>query len=153
MKSPGVTVRPLVQITGDAEFNEVFFEDVRVPKANSLGKRTKAGKCRTTLMFERINFSVIYQMKPMLRRLGDLAKRLRVNGYTAAEDPAVRQKLAQFSLEAQAIKLNGFRQLTKQLKGNPPGPEGSIGNSQPVSYIFGSRTLRRKCWDHIARWH
>jgi len=128
MKSSGVTVRPLVQITGDSEFNEVFFEDVRVPKANIVGEKNQGWQVAvTTLMFERVNFSIIYQIGPMLQRLGELAKRLRVNDSTAAEDPAIRQKLAQFSLEAQAIKLNGFRQLTKQLKGNPPGPEGSIG--------------------------
>jgi alkylation response protein AidB-like acyl-CoA dehydrogenase len=128
MKSPGVTVRPLVQITGDAEFNEVFFEDVRVPKANIVGEKNQGWQVAvTTLMFERVNFSIIYQIGPMLRRLEELAKRLRANGHTAAEDPAVRQKLAQFTIEEQAIKLNGFRQLTRQLKGDPPGPEGSIG--------------------------
>jgi alkylation response protein AidB-like acyl-CoA dehydrogenase len=128
VKSPGVTVRPLVQITGDSEFNEVFFEDVRVPKANIVGEKNPGWQVAvTTLMFERVNFSVIYQLGPMLRRLGELAKRLRVNDHSAAEDPAVRQKLAQLTLEEQAIRLNGFRQLTRQLKGNPPGPEGSIG--------------------------
>ena len=128
VKSPGVTVRPLVQITGDSEFNEVFFEDVRVPKANIVGEKNQGWQVAvTTLMFERVNFSVIYQLGPMLRRLGELAKRLRVNDHSAAEDPAVRQKLAQLTLEEQAIRLNGFRQLTRQLKGNPPGPEGSIG--------------------------
>ena len=128
MKSPGITVRPLVQITGDAEFNEVFFEDVRVPKANIVGEKNQGWQVAvTTLMFERANFGIVYQIEPMLRRLADLAKRLRINGHTAAEDPAVRQKLAQFHIEARAIKLNGFRQLTRQLKGDPPGPEGSIG--------------------------
>lgn len=128
MKSPGVTVRPLVQITGDAEFNEVFFEDVRVPKASIVGEKNQGWQVAvTTLMFERVNFSIIYQIGPMLQRLGELAKRLRVDGHHAAEDPAVRQQLAQFAIEEQAIKLNGFRQLTRQLKGNPPGPEGSIG--------------------------
>jgi alkylation response protein AidB-like acyl-CoA dehydrogenase len=128
MQSPGITVRPLVQITGDAEFNEVFFEDVRVPKANLVGEKNQGWQVAvTTLMFERANFGIVYQLEPMLRRLGELAKRLRVNGHAAAEDPAVRQKLAQFHIETQAIKLNGFRQLTRQLKGDPPGPEGSIG--------------------------
>lgn len=128
MKSPGITVRPLVQITGDAEFNEVFFEDVRVPKANIVGEKNQGWQVAvTTLMFERANFGIVYQIEPMLHRLEDLAKRIQVNGHTAAEDPAVRQKLAQFHIEAQAIKLNGFRQLTRQLKGDPPGPEGSVG--------------------------
>jgi len=128
MKSPGITVRPLVQITGDAEFNEVFFEDVRVPKANIVGEKNQGWQVAvTTLMFERANFGIVYQMEPMLRRLAALAKQLEVNGHTAAEDSSVRQKLAQLYIETQAIKLNGFRQLTRQLRGDPPGPEGSIG--------------------------
>jgi alkylation response protein AidB-like acyl-CoA dehydrogenase len=128
MKTPGITIRPLVQITGDAEFNEVFFEDVRVPKANLVGEKNQGWQVAvTTLMFERANFGIVYQIEPMLRRLGDIAKRLRMNGHSAADDPAVRQKIAQFHTEAQAIKLNGFRQLTRQLRGDPPGPEGSIG--------------------------
>lgn len=128
MKTPGITVRPLVQITGDAEFNEVFFEDVRVPKANLVGEKNQGWQVAvTTLMFERVNFSIVYQLEPLLQQLGELAGRLRLNGHTAAEDPAVRQKIAQFYVEAQAIKYNGFRQLTKQLRGEPPGPEGSIG--------------------------
>jgi len=128
MKSPGITVRPLVQITGDAEFNEVFFEDVRVPKANLVGEKHQGWQVAvTTLMFERANFGIVYQMEPALRRLAALAKQLEVNGHTAAEDSSVRQKLAQLYIETQAIKLNGFRQLTRQLRGDPPGPEGSIG--------------------------
>ncbi len=127
MKTPGITVRPLVQITGDAEFNEVFFEDVRVPKVNLLGEKNQGWQVAvTTLMFERVNFDILYQLEPMLEQLGELAKRVRVNGHTAAEDPAVRQRLAQFHIEAQALKYNGFRQLTRQLRGDPPGPEGSI---------------------------
>ncbi|MEW6296256.1 MAG: acyl-CoA dehydrogenase [Thermodesulfobacteriota bacterium] len=128
MKSPGITVRPLVQITGDAEFNEVFFEDVRVPRANLVGEKNQGWQVAvTTLMFERANFGIVYQLEPLLRQLTEVAKRVRVNGHTAAEDPAVRQKIAQFYTETQAIKYNGFRQLTRQLKGAPPGPEGSVG--------------------------
>ena len=128
MKTPGITVRPLVQITGDAEFNEVFFEDVRVPRANLVGEKHQGWQVAlTTLMFERANFGIVYQLEPLLRRLSEVVKQLRVNGHTAAEDPAVRQKIAQFHIETQAIKLNGFRQLTRQLRGDPPGPEGSIG--------------------------
>jgi alkylation response protein AidB-like acyl-CoA dehydrogenase len=128
MKSPGITVRPLVQITGDAEFNEVFFEDVLVPKANLVGEKNQGWQVAvTTLMFERANFGIVYQLEPVLRQLVSIAKRLRVNGHTAAEDPAVRQKIAQFYIEAQAVKYNGFRQLTKQVRGEPPGPEGSVG--------------------------
>ena len=128
MRSPGITVRPLVQITGDAEFNEVFFENVGVPKANLVGEQNQGWQvAMTTLMFERANFGLVYQLEPLLQQLSDIARRLRENCHTAAEGPAVRQKLAQFYIETQATKLNGFRQLTRQLRGDPPGPEGSIG--------------------------
>jgi alkylation response protein AidB-like acyl-CoA dehydrogenase len=128
MKSPGITVRPLVQITGDAEFNEVFFEDVRVPKANLVGEKNQGWQVAvTTLMFERVNFGIGHQLEPLLHQLADLTKHLPMNGQTAAENSAVRQKIAQFYIEVQAIKYNSFRQLTRQLRGDPPGPEGSIG--------------------------
>ncbi len=127
MKSPGVTVRPLKQMTGDAEFNEVFFEDVHVPKANIVGEKNNGWQVAvTTLMFERANFGMVYNLEPMIEELTGLAKRLRVNGHTAAEDPAVRQKIATFHVAIQALKFNGYRMLTRQLKGNTPGPEGSI---------------------------
>jgi len=130
MRSPGITIRPLVQITGDAEFNEVFFEDVRVPKANLLGAKNQGWQVIvTTLMFERVNFGggdPMYQIEPWLARLTALAKRIQINGRAAAEDSAVRQQLAQFHTEMQAITYNGFRQLTQQMRGSQPGPEGSI---------------------------
>ena len=127
MKSPGVTVRPLVQVTGDAEFNEVFFEDVRVPKANVVGEKNNGWQVAvTTLMFERANFGMVYNLEPMIEELIELTKRLRLNGHTAAEDAAVRQKIAEFHVATQALKYNGYRMLTRQLKGDPPGPEGSI---------------------------
>jgi len=122
-----VTVRPLVQISGDAEFNEVFFEDVRVPKANMVGERNQGWQVAiTTLMFERANFGMVHNLEPMLDKLKALAQELELNDRTAADDPDVRQKLAQFHVETQALKYNGYRQLTRQLRGNPPGPEGSI---------------------------
>jgi alkylation response protein AidB-like acyl-CoA dehydrogenase len=133
MKTPGVTVRPLVQITGDAEFNEVFFEDVKVPKKNLVGEKNQGWQVAvTTLMFERANFALSGRLDPQLKQLVDLTKRVRVNGGTAAEDPAVRQRMAQFAIEVEALRYSDYRQLTRRLRGNPPGPEGSMGK------LFGS---------------
>jgi alkylation response protein AidB-like acyl-CoA dehydrogenase len=127
MKSPGVTVRPLVQINGDAEFNEVFFEDVRVPKKNLVGEINRGWMVAvTTLMFERAATGNFYRFERLLPQLYDLVKRAELNGQPAREDTAVRQQLAQFAIEAQAIKYNELRRLTRQLKGLPPGPEGSF---------------------------
>ena len=127
MKSPGITVRPLRQITGDADFNEVFFEDVRVPKANLLGPLNAGWQVLiTTLMHERAGLSEMGSER-LIEPLIDLARRIEHDGKPASKDPYVRQQLAQFAIEAQARKLNGLRSLTKRLKGAPPGPEGSIG--------------------------
>lgn len=128
MHAPGVTVRPLVQISGDAEFNEVFFDDVRVSKAHMVGERNGGWQVAiTTLMFERANFGMVYNLEPMLDKLVGLLDDLRIDGRPAADDPHVRQQVAGFHVEIRALKLAGYRQLTRQLRGNPPGPEGSVG--------------------------
>jgi alkylation response protein AidB-like acyl-CoA dehydrogenase len=133
MKTPGVTVRPLVQITGDAEFNEVFFEDVRVPRTSMLGPLHEGWKVLvTTLMHERAGIGSELPVHRHLAELIRLAKTVEIDGKPASEDPAVRQKLAQFAIECKAITYNMFRGFSKRLKGTPPGPEGSINK------VFGS---------------
>jgi alkylation response protein AidB-like acyl-CoA dehydrogenase len=126
MHSPGITVRPLVQMTGARGFNQVFFEDVRVPKQNIVGEKNQGWQVAiTTLMFERSGGHDRGLMR-QVRELASLAKRLQRNGRSAWEDSSVRQRIAQFMMETEAIKYSGFRQLTRQLKGLPPGPEGSM---------------------------
>jgi len=126
MHSPGVTVRPLVQMTGGKGFNEVFFEDVRVPKKNIVGERNNGWQvAMTTLMFERSSGGGEPVINEVIE-LAKLAKRIPRNGNTAWDDSSVRQKVAEFAAEAQALRYTGYRQLTRQLKGMPPGPEGSM---------------------------
>jgi len=128
MHSPGVTVRPLVQMTGGKGFNEVFFEDVRVPKKNLVGAKNQGWQVAvTTLMFERSSIAAMRDMMSPVRDLATLAKRLPRNGGKAWDDSAVRQKVAGFACEAAALRYNNLRQLTRRLKGLPPGPEGSAG--------------------------
>ena len=127
MHSPGVTVRPLVQITGDANFNEVFFEDVKVPKKNLIGEKNQGWQVAiTTLMFERSGIGGGRDMTSAVKELKSLAQSVRQNGATAWDNSDVRQKISQFACEASAIKYTGFRQITRRLKGLPPGPEGSV---------------------------
>jgi alkylation response protein AidB-like acyl-CoA dehydrogenase len=127
MHSPGVTVRPLVQITGDANFNEVFFEDVKVPKKNLIGEKNQGWQVAiTTLMFERSGIGGGRDLLGQVRELADLARAVRSNGKSAWDDSSVRQKISGFAGEALALKYTGFRQLTRRLKGLPPGPEGSV---------------------------
>jgi alkylation response protein AidB-like acyl-CoA dehydrogenase len=126
MHSPGITVRPLVQITGGKGFNEVFFEDVRVPKKNIVGELNNGWQVAiTTLMFERGGGGGEGAMGEVTE-LAQLAKRLPRNGGTAWDDSSVRQRVAEFAAEAHALRYTGYRQLTRQLKGLPPGPEGSM---------------------------
>ncbi len=128
MKSPGVRVRPLKQISGDAEFNEIFFEDVRVPKENLLGPLNMGWQVLvSTLMHERFGIGeTLGGTETILQQLIELAKAQQIDGRPAREDPAIRQQLAQFACEVAAKKYNGLRSLTKRLKGQLPGAEASI---------------------------
>lgn len=126
MKTPGITVRPLVQMTGARGFNQVFFEDVRVPRKNLVGEKNQGWQVAiTTLMFERASGHDRGLLK-QIGELAELARRIPRNGATAWEAASVRQKIAQLRLEGEAIKFTGFRQLTRQLKGLPPGAESSM---------------------------
>ena len=127
MKSPGITVRPLVQMNGDSEFNEVFFDNVCVPKENLVGGKNRGWMVAiTTLMFERVATSSYFRVETILPQLYDLARTIERDGNAAVKSSAVRQQLAQFAIEAAAIRYNELRRLTRQIKGQPPGPEGSF---------------------------
>src|SRR5437879_5664464 len=123
MKSPGVTLRPLRQITGEAEFNEMFLDNVRVPRENLVGKLNEGwGVALTTLAYERdaLTFIRHISLRNALHRLLAL---VRERGRAA--DPVVRQKVAALWIGEQALQLNAYRSLTRILKGGQPGPEGS----------------------------
>ena len=128
MKTPGITIRPLRQITGEAEFNEVFLENVRVPAANVVGKVNEGwGVALTTLAYERDVLTMIrhISLRTALERLVALARRTKRNGDTAADDPVLRQKIAGLTIAERCLQLNGYRSLTRILQGQSPGPEGS----------------------------
>ena len=123
MKTPGITVRPLRQMTGEAEFNETFFDNVRVPAANLVGKLNEGwGVAITTLAYERDLLTFIRHIS-LRNALHRLVKLVRERGRAA--DPIVRQKVAALWIGEQALQLNGYRSLTRTLRGGQPGPEGS----------------------------
>jgi alkylation response protein AidB-like acyl-CoA dehydrogenase len=123
MTSPGITLRPLRQITGEAEFNEVFLDNVRVPAENLVGRLNEGwGVAITTLAYERDLLTFIRHIS-LRNALHRLFKLTRDRGRGA--DPILRQKIAQLWIGEQALQLNGYRSLTKILRGGQPGPEGS----------------------------
>jgi alkylation response protein AidB-like acyl-CoA dehydrogenase len=142
MKSPGVTVRPLKQITGESEFNEIFFEDARVPKENLLGPINQGWQVLvSTLMHERFGIGeTLGGTETLLHQLVGIAKGIQLNGKPASEDPEIRNAIAQFAIEAMAKKYNGLRGLSKRLKGQQPGPEASI--SKLISTDLGQRMTK-----------
>ncbi|MEP6752605.1 MAG: acyl-CoA dehydrogenase family protein [Candidatus Dormiibacterota bacterium] len=124
MDSPGIEVRPLVQITGDAEFNEIFFKDVKVPKSQILGEAGEGwAVAMTTLLHERGTLGMALATRAQITA-AELAEHTRKLG--RGSDPLVRQKVAQFTIEARALQLNGYRALTAMKRNGIPGPEGSI---------------------------
>ena len=129
MKSPGVEIRPLRQMNGDSEFNEVYLTDVHVPAENVVGTEGAGWKMAVALlMYERatLTFQRQLQSKVALEEMIKFARDTEKNGRPASKDPIVRQKLAQAHIESEALRLTSLRHLTTQLKGNPPGPEGSM---------------------------
>jgi alkylation response protein AidB-like acyl-CoA dehydrogenase len=129
MHSPGVEVRPLRQMTGESEFNEVFFQDVRVPAENVLGRAGDGWNVAlSTLMHERATLGAGLQIvyRRWFDRLVELARQLERNGRPAAQDPVIRQKLAQCYAEIEVMRLNQMRSISRLSQGGTPGPEGSI---------------------------
>ncbi len=129
MKSPGVEVRPLRQMTGESEFNELFFRDVRVPVANVLGKVNDGWNVAvSTLMYERGSYGARLHLlfKRSINRLIELSRTFQKNGHSAAQDPLTRQKLAQCYAEIEIMRWNQLRAFSRITATGVPGPEGSI---------------------------
>jgi alkylation response protein AidB-like acyl-CoA dehydrogenase len=130
MKLPGVTVKPLRQITGEAEFNEVFFDNVRVHESEVLGGVNNGWAVGlTTLMYERLTLGFALQMRLRiaLDSLIGLARGMEKQGRVVTKDPVMRQKLAQLWIDTECLRFTGARAITKLLRGEMPGPEASAG--------------------------
>jgi alkylation response protein AidB-like acyl-CoA dehydrogenase len=130
MKLPGVEVRPMTQITGEAEFNELFFDDVRVPEEMRVGEEGQGWQIAiTTLMFERVLGDAIMgaAYETNIQKMLELAGETKRSGRPVIHDPLFRQQVAQAYIEVMVLKYHGLRSLSNQLKTQIPGPEGSIG--------------------------
>ncbi len=125
MKTPGITIRPLREITGHEWFNEVFFDNVRIPRENVVGGLNRGWPITmTTLGHERSVGAPHTRLMEELKDVIRLAKQRTPNGRIAS--PVARQKIAQHFIETEIMRFSGYRTLTQVLKRGEPGPEGSI---------------------------
>jgi alkylation response protein AidB-like acyl-CoA dehydrogenase len=123
MKSPGVRTAPIRQLTGRSHFSELFLEDVRIPKSNLVGEKNRGWTiAKATLTIERSGLAGVVELEKHLARLREL-----VAAVGRRHDPIVRQRVAQLVIEKETLKYTGYRALTRQLRGTPPGPESAIG--------------------------
>ena len=126
MKSEGIEVKPIRQISGGANFNEVFFTDVRVPDSQRLGEVGEGWKVAlTTLMNERLAIGV--PKSADYSSLTKAAKEIDINDEPAIKNDLVRSKIADWYIQAEGLKYTKMRTLTSLSKGETPGPESSIG--------------------------
>ncbi len=130
MKLPGVVVKPLRQITGEAEFNEVFLDNVRVHESRVLGGVNNGWQVGiTTLMYERLTlgFGLQMRLRIALDSVIELARRMEKHGRVITKDPLWRQKLARLWIDTECLRVTGARAITKLLRGEMPGAEASTG--------------------------
>ena len=125
MDLPGIEIRPIADMTGQHSFNEVFFDDVRIPAENLVGEENRGwGLAKVTLGNERVSLSgegALWGQGPSGH---DLVRMMTAAGGTA--DPHLRQRLASIYIEAEILRLIRLRTLTARLRGEAPGPEASI---------------------------
>ncbi|MEA2227640.1 MAG: hypothetical protein QOF04_1270 [Solirubrobacteraceae bacterium] len=128
MEQDAVQVRPLRQITGEAEFNELFIEEARIPHANIVGGEGNGWAVAiTTLMHERATLAFGLQIRVRIT-LGELLAEARESG--ASADPIIRDRLAQLYIESEVLRLGALRGLSAIMRTGVPGPEGSLGKWQ-----------------------
>ena len=139
MITPGFTVRPLRQMSGDVEFNEVYLDGVEVAEESVLGHEHRGWEVAiTTLMFERGPRTLTRQL--ILRQgLAELIELARTRARASAANPALRQRLAQLYIDTEVLRYAHLRILTRMVRGEPAGPEGS------ASKLFFSET-----WQKVA---
>jgi len=127
MDSPGIEIRPLTEMTGEDWFNEVFFNEVRVPVENVVGEIDKGWDVViNTLSHERASSAPHAKLEQELVLLRQLARRTPYRDGVAADDPVVRQKLARYTTEVTALRVNAYRNAQTILRTGHPGPEGSL---------------------------
>jgi alkylation response protein AidB-like acyl-CoA dehydrogenase len=127
MKAPGVEIKPIKQLTGDSDFNEVYFNDVRVSDQQRLGEVGQGWQVSlTTLMNERAAIGGGFGQMDVALAMA-VAQKVEIDGRPALEDASVRARLANWYVQESGLKYTGYRSLTALSRGALPGPENSIG--------------------------
>ncbi|MEM9177969.1 MAG: acyl-CoA dehydrogenase family protein [Myxococcota bacterium] len=127
MDTPGIEVRPIKNMSGGAMFAEVFFDNVRVPVENRLGDEGQGWQVTiSALASERSSIAEVHGLIRKIEDVKDLARNTIRGGRAMSEDAGIRRRIAQAETKIEAMRLNGMRFLTKQLKGEPLGSETSI---------------------------
>jgi alkylation response protein AidB-like acyl-CoA dehydrogenase len=128
MKTPGITVRPIIMMDGEHEINEIWFEDVRVPVENLIGEENKGWTYAKFLLgHERTNIAGIGRSKRELKKLKDIAAAQTANGRPLMEDQRFRDRIAQIELELMALEITNLRVISAEgEEKRAPGPEASI---------------------------
>jgi len=127
MKTPGITVRPIITMDGGHEVNEVFFEDVRVPVENLVGEENQGWTYAKFLLgHERTGIAAVARSKRNIARLKDIARAETLDGEPLIKDPDFSKKLAELEIDLTALEYTDLRTLAQLAKGGHPGPESSI---------------------------
>jgi len=150
MKSPGIEVRPIHQMSGGSNFNEVYFTDVRVSNSQMLGGEGNGWSVAlVTLMNERL--AVGGSPGPDYKEIFEWAKTMPgQDGGTLAEDQTFRQKVADWFVRAEGYKLAKFRTMTALSKGQTPGPESSIGKIITANQLQDITHNAMEAMDHFG---
>jgi alkylation response protein AidB-like acyl-CoA dehydrogenase len=126
MKTPGITVRPIITMDGAHEVNEVWLENVKVPVENRIGEENKGWTYAKFLLgHERTNIAGVGASKRELRKLKDIARKELKNGKPLIQDPFFAARIAQVEIDLMALEITNLRALSEEGK-KAPGPEASI---------------------------
>lgn len=127
MKTPGVSVHPVITLEGDHEVNETHFEDVRVPVANRIGAENQGWTCAKYLLtHERSNMANIGLLKRGLRRLKREATKVKVGDGVLLEQPSFARRVAEAEIQLTSLEFTTLRILSKVERGGAPGAESSL---------------------------
>ena len=145
MHSPGIEVKPIVNMANQHHFNMVVFEDVRVPKKNLVGEQNRGWYVGATLLdFERSGVDYSAGSRRTLENLVDFCKESKRNGRPLAEDPLVRRRLADLAIEIDVSRLISYNVAWMQSQGLVPNKEASMGK------VFGTELQQRVARDGMA---